>query len=75
MASSPAFKVYDIYGTYQGSCKEPEAAVNLAQWYGVGATVRHHHRTEVWRVTLDNQNSLDEAAEIIIKRLGLWDFT
>lgn len=50
MASSPKWKVYDSHGTYQASCKEPEAASILCDWYGNGSTVGHTSRTHVvWK--------------------------
>jgi hypothetical protein len=48
MAGTPVFKVYDADGTYQASCKEPEACAALMSFYGIGATIRYGHGRTLW---------------------------
>ena len=43
MASAPDLKVYTADNEYISSCKYAEDAMNMAQFRGVGATVRHGH--------------------------------
>jgi hypothetical protein len=66
MAASPQWKVYDKHGAYQAACKEPEAAVVLAEWYGDGAVIRVGHRHVVWTVGADRYDGFDDAVKKIL---------
>ena len=67
MAASPAWKVYDADGNYQGAVKEPEAAGALVAFYGERASIRcgHARRDSVWIEGTSGQaaESYDAVAE------------
>ena len=66
MAGAPDWKVYDAMNQYQAACKEPTAAVVLAdEFYGLDATVRYGHnkRNTVWIAGEERYDSYDELTE------------
>lgn len=72
MGSVPRIKVYDAQGKYQAACKEPEAALVLAEWYGDGATIRTEHAKywTVWHQGAEEstaRESIDTCVEIMIQ--------
>jgi len=69
MAGSPKYKVFNADGVYQAACKEPEAAVVIADWYGTGATIRWDHAFTLWTVGTDKSDSYDAAVAVMNERL------
>jgi hypothetical protein len=74
---SPAFKVYDVTGTYQAACKEPEAAAALMAFYGglgPGATIRYQHGRVLWTEGVDGHaaESYDTVAATVYTRLRVF---
>ena len=48
MAETPRWKVY-VSGQYLASCKERDASIALAEWYGHRSEVRDRHADVVWQ--------------------------
>jgi hypothetical protein len=69
MAGAPKFKVYDEYGRYQAACKEPEAAVALLDFYGLGSTIRLGHavRDIVYRA----EGMIDNYDDVILAMIAV----
>ena len=72
MAGSPQLKVFSPDGEYIGSCKYAEDAINMAQFRGNGAEVRHGHSKQmvIWRVS--DEDDLTGDGEDIIDANLLW---
>lgn len=66
MAASPNWKVYDTYDHYQAACKEPEAALALAQFYGDGATIRFGHIFIVWTEGMETHPANDSYESAVV---------
>lgn len=72
MAGSPVWKVYNGSNEYQGCVHDVTLAAALVSLLGKGSTIRHGHRTILWREgseELEAGESYDRVVEIVYDRL------